>query len=57
MALCEQKDHDWLMSHDEKLQKTMEVAAAKAGQKVSSMKMAQGILATNALLRPKGEPP
>ena len=54
MALCEQKEHYWLVSHDEKLHKMMEVAAVKAGQKVSSMKMAQGILATNALLKTQG---
>ena len=54
MALCEQNEHNWLVSHDEKLHKMMEVAAVKAGQKVSSMKMAQGILATNALLKTQG---
>ena len=57
MALREQKDHNWMMSHDEKLHKANEAATIKAGGRVRTMKLAQGLLATNVLLKTQSRTP
>ena len=57
MALRQQKDHNWMMSHDEKLHKANEAATIKTGGRVRTMKLAQGLLATNAFLKTQSRTP